>query len=836
MKIFLQVLLLLVRISGGGGSGIIGNIHMLVRKYLSHSDSKLNKLGVLGACALMEALDCERSNGKVSELERFICKVRKSISNSPSLTGLFYDELTNTVPRLTQPAVEIIYKMFVDVFESTYVGDEPAPEKETSDILCVESAETLNENPYIAYNLWDLIEEKSFEKIQLEWPLLKLVLSSCAAATDSNLKDVDSLLGCYFRAYPLDVIAKQYNGVLGLIAIINVVIELINGFSKVSTVCMRNKVTKRVINLTHLLEVLLMQPTMPSNLPLACFDIDAKQSKNKKTGSNSKLSDNNEMVSLSGSKDLSQICTHNQSLDISSKLKISKVCNYTKLINDFRENIREIDMQALRILCWNLPGDFCDNKEEIINLNISQIVFLLEDLLSKCKFKLKSSVLFGKESPNVGFGNLIKLSDVRFVEEVVSLLPALCHILEENVIESGKSPSHCEAEMSSTDDDINELETNPYKVKIFDVVFGILELVFNWSGFSHNTQISLQCFDVLGSRLDSLTQGPLSIRKKHALQYLMKYYDCCQTISSVIVMLKCCQRICYEPQPSLGRLAMRTLEMNWKLSADEKEGRFKLNEAIGYLVQLYITHSGENSVEVLKDFVEVISSVVETPKEPKKYPMFDKNSLPAIYKVIMMNISSSLRSISNPTESDFTLLDNIVSLFVQMITLIRRISSRPILRSTLVYGQTFLEGFLTVGMPLLNKLMKSDRDEVQALIKRLQACTRQLHHLTCHTKSNKDIALTGRVPLLKKLLETFVLRVKEMLAANNCTEAFWVGNLKQRNLKGEEIKSQVENFSDEDSESIKENEENSDNDCISELSVSSENEEVIDAKEESEDG
>ena len=39
------------------------------------------------------------------------------------------------------------------------------------------------------------------------------------------------------------------------------------------------------------------------------------------------------------------------------------------------------------------------------------------------------------------------------------------------------------------------------------------------------------------------------------------------------------------------------------------------------------------------------------------------------------------------------------------------------------------------------------------------------------------------MPALKKSLEVFIYRVKAMLTLNNCQEAFWTGNLKNRDLK-----------------------------------------------------
>ena len=55
---------------------------------------------------------------------------------------------------------------------------------------------------------------------------------------------------------------------------------------------------------------------------------------------------------------------------------------------------------------------------------------------------------------------------------------------------------------------------------------------------------------------------------------------------------------------------------------------------------------------------------------------------------------------------------------------------------------------------------------------------------------HQDTRLTKHVPLLKKTLELLVCRVKAMLILNNCREAFWLGNLKNRDLQGEEIISQ----------------------------------------------
>ena len=107
-----------------------------------------------------------------------------------------------------------------------------------------------------------------------------------------------------------------------------------------------------------------------------------------------------------------------------------------------------------------------------------------------------------------------------------------------------------------------------------------------------------------------------------------------------------------------------------------------------------------------------------------------------------------------------------------------------------------------VGMPLVEKLFRKNRIECVELIKRLQGATRFLQSVCSHSKISQDVSLANNVPLLKKSLEVLVFRVKAMLAANDCLDAFVLGNLKNRDLHGEEILSQasVDNEEEEDDE------------------------------------
>jgi nucleoside permease NupC len=59
------------------------------------------------------------------------------------------------------------------------------------------------------------------------------------------------------------------------------------------------------------------------------------------------------------------------------------------------------------------------------------------------------------------------------------------------------------------------------------------------------------------------------------------------------------------------------------------------------------------------------------------------------------------------------------------------------------------------------------------------------------SQREKMAGLTIYVPIVRKTLETLIFRVKGMLVANNSPDAFWMGNLKNKTISGDEIMSQV---------------------------------------------
>lgn len=55
----------------------------------------------------------------------------------------------------------------------------------------------------------------------------------------------------------------------------------------------------------------------------------------------------------------------------------------------------------------------------------------------------------------------------------------------------------------------------------------------------------------------------------------------------------------------------------------------------------------------------------------------------------------------------------------------------------------------------------------------------------------KNSAITMMMPQIREANTELVYRVKAAIAANNCAEVLWMGNLKNRDLRGDEILSQA---------------------------------------------
>ena len=102
------------------------------------------------------------------------------------------------------------------------------------------------------------------------------------------------------------------------------------------------------------------------------------------------------------------------------------------------------------------------------------------------------------------------------------------------------------------------------------------------------------------------------------------------------------------------------------------------------------------------------------------------------------------------------------------------------------FGQ-FMTFFLGPCWSFLKKLLTRFTSDIMILIKIVQRCTRQIQSLCAHAKVTKESSILTYVPKIKKQLEQMIYVIKEALKKEGAEDAFWLGNLKNRYLDGQEV-------------------------------------------------
>ncbi|XP_058844694.1 Fanconi anemia group D2 protein-like [Acipenser ruthenus] len=656
-----------------------------------------------------------------------------------------------------------------------------------------------------------------------------------------DLVEIDALLGCPLIVTDLDVVEKmdclskpekEFLCTL-LFHAINWIREVVNAFCRQQDPEMKSKVMIRLQNITYLQSVLerCLAATPAYAPPLANFDCEtaegavpasaappAKKEKKGRAGQKRKV-DKNSSGDSSQLEEGAEAEESQQEKESPEKEKEKEEGKAGVSLVSYRPYFRELDIDVLSVLqCGLLTRSLLDSEDhtkvsEVVQLGPSELVFLLEDLSRKLEFSLAASnakrmpFLKVKADKNVGFSHLQQKSPSEIASCCIQLLPALCNhlenthnffqvlLLENNGVVDAPGVDMKEYQLMST---------------CYQLLLHILLTTFSWSGFSQheNRKLLKSALAILAGRLkEKENEVDLGMEElvRQSFGYLLNFHStmpgCSPALSlTQLLIVVADQGPDSQYREKIASLSRGFLCQEWILPSGEREKGNKHNEMLQSLLSIYLEHTDD----VLKAIEEIAGvgfpELISTTKDgcSRTFPTLTRQTFLVFYRVVMGVLEKSVRRIaagkqmdSSEAQSEKLLTWNLaVRDFHILVNLVKVFDSRPVLGVCLRYGRLFVEAFLKLAMPLLDYSFKKHKEDVQSLLKTFQQSTRQLHYMCGHTKIRQDTGLTNHVPLLKKTLEQFVYRVKAMLILNNCQEAFWVGNLKNRNLKGEEILSQ----------------------------------------------
>ncbi|XP_010879858.2 Fanconi anemia group D2 protein isoform X2 [Esox lucius] len=678
-------------------------------------------------------------------------------------------------------------------------------------------------------------------------PFFRLLRLCEVQQRHGDLEEIDALLGCPLILTDMDVVNKseslsrpEREFLCGLLFYtINWFREVVNAFCGQKDPEMKMKVVTRLQNITYLQSILeqILAATPGYSPPLANFDGESTEGtalststvapkkgkkesagKKKKTPPKNSSADSSQLEELPEAEDTQQ--DHPEKDKETSKPAVSLV--------SYRPFFRELDMEVLGVLqCGLLSRSVLDSElhskvREEVQLGPAELVFLLEDMWRKLEFKLtvspakRAPFLKGKTDKSVGFSHLQQTSPVDLASRCVLLLPTLCTHLENchNHFQTLLSENQGVVDAPGLDVKEHQLLSSAYQL-----LLQVLHTIFSWSGFSQPEHRGLlkKALGVLAGRLkEEGAELTLEQLIRHSFEYLLNFRS---TVPSLGIALGLSQLLItvagrgghhatYREQTAT--LARAFLCQEWVTTSGDREKGPKHNETLQTLLSIYLEHTDDVLKAVEEIAGEGIPELLNAAKDAssRTWPTLNRLTFLVFYKGMMGELEKAVRKIPPGRHSDSTEVKSeklltwnmAVRDFHILVNLVKVFDNRSVLNVCLKYGRLFLESFLKLGMPLLDFSFKKHKEDVQSLLKTFQLSTRQLHHLCGHSKIRQDTTLTNHVPALKKSLEQFVYRVKAMLTLNHCQEAFWLGNLKNRDLKGQEILSQQSQGSDDEEE------------------------------------
>ncbi|KAI9025258.1 Fanconi anaemia protein FANCD2 [Phycomyces nitens] len=824
---------------GGRDSSLWSDIQIVIRKQLSNPREKYKKIGIIACLSAIEVLGSKElcseaatgsstqgaSDSYTSEqaLRHPVLKqaidlidmVLRHCDKYPLCLTLVYDELAYTVRsgRLDRRFELWIRDNLTNVFLDNYVMDVVEATQK------VESAQSNhdiafkpelwmnldNEEAPVAINFYDLIHgiEES-KKRSLMIPLCSIfnLMQSCEKQiTNGNLDEVDALLGCGVILFQVDDIddmlrelhPEEFEEACNLLFYaVDWYRELVKAFSTLEDMETRQKLVlrlKNIITLESVLEKLLKH--VPNFVPLEFHVFSSATDTRDGTKAhvlNSPATQNSQAIkSDSTTQDSSQFEVFKVPFkkDAGTRAYLPQF----ETISDLRRYMRALDVNVLRLL---KPVDGSEESK----LDYKESNYLLKDLNQKLDIKLGPT---GKKKlnedkfPTTNAILMEKMDAPHFMTEVIHYLPLILQTLE-NLYEDAQLQ---ENEPGRVEEGGKEIALS------IRLCVNVLSKLFLWPDLENieNSYILQSLVSCLADRIsEKPTKGnALNSIIQDAFTYLSRFVDNMLEARPSVDLCKVLVRMMgLSSDPSsmkAGALAAtrHVLTTNWF-------DRMTIKKDILFLVEQSIQLS-DDPIKVMYEYMTFVLPTYERDSCDEKdqihedYPLLRPDTALYYYQAVL---NQTVKNLQYPPTSGMEFEDmvnyysRIVKLFERTTNNIKIKSQRELFIHLLKTGRVFIKLFTAICIPFFTNVFKSYRETILSTFKDFQTSTRILQTICSHVKAVKDNNLASYVPALKMVLENVLYQVKILLNENNVpSDAFVLGALKHRDIRGAEVSSQL---------------------------------------------
>ncbi|XP_013168457.1 PREDICTED: Fanconi anemia group D2 protein homolog [Papilio xuthus] len=781
------------------------DIHMIIRKELGSSNPSIKTQGILAGIHAVKYLMASNSNdndtlevpenisyttfshlseGNLREAAQIIELISRSTQHYPEMIALYYDELCciiNSVDKINKNFLAWLTDAVTNDLEKNFIVDSIELER-IGEIKLSMQYGLLDESDVdqlIAINIAGLaLNNKGDVSVAILSPLFKLVQTLRYTQDEGKLTSIDALLGCpvVMPKVNIDEVKEMETNTISsiidcLIYCVNWFRELLNAFATQTDSILKEHMFKRIANIEEL-EDLIVKILILSKIsykpPKYILHGNVSSGKKLTTSQNKKQKLNDTALPETVRSQFTQdnhVSVKNQ-LQLMHTLPIRKMnLNLIHLLNiDLEE-----DRESVKILQFLLKS-IKQYLEETLVSKIKRHTFLTKQETSE--------VYDAKKAEKCA--NLINKTLPKLMDHVNTITA----YLDKNVLQMNEI-DYC-------------MRTIEY-LSCLDIIYNILTIYFKWIGFKnqHSTLLktslrtvaSAECKDTV-----SLKDCVLNIAK-----YLQKHEKYCVQISIAAALLEfliVLQEHCNDIQLSkiLRNVASNFLSTQWKTPDGSVEKGLLFNQNVDRLASTYLIN---NEIVTLKTItIELAADIQHLKSKNDTLSMFksiNKGNFPVLYR----NLGNALCEVTKThlnqglsNSEHLNLWKDVATIMKCMSDISKSLENRNNLSAFLKKSIPIIKMFISQGLPVIEVEFKSNTQEILEILKLLQQSTRFLQSLCCHSRLKKDTVLMSKVPYIRQLLETLIYKVKAVLVANKCSEAFWLGNLKNKNIHGEVIQTQ----------------------------------------------
>ncbi|XP_055851494.1 Fanconi anemia group D2 protein homolog [Episyrphus balteatus] len=789
----------------------------------------------------------ELPEGRGKIAANYISRVHSTTLYCPESLALFYDELASVCSSnnqrnenalcLDRPFVIWLCELITYYFQNSFVIEDNPKEElgiKLSYQKCINTPEDTNtptesELVPIAVNISQLVLSPSTEassSILVLAPLFNLMRVLHFARYDGSLEMINALLGCGIILpkvfenidnvdifYEYDEVQSKY--ILDIyFHTVNWIRETISSFSCQNDPMIRGKVLIRLVDLIKIEESVrkLLVHAPADYIPPICqfMTMPTPPVPIKKTAGRKKPSGKGgeKKKNLNASSEPMETEATMANMTVASTARISTSKPTKSYLGKFettygpKEIYRQMNPDIMLILKANFSIKYPRPEEEIQNsIGLLEFKFIITDVVNKLE-----SITGVKKFTTDQQLQYISYP-IYFITDIVNqFLDPIMNNFHEISTAILTTVQRVDGALGNADlftDEMNYLKI------CFGLCLRLLAALFSWSGFGDAANKKILKGALLGVLGKSVRQQYIN---KDTSTLAFEVFNKCRATEASAVDIKSAVHL-YHLIQSLTKFATKKdLEQDTKnlckvllcrkwFNFDGTMERGTIcNIYLDELVKGYLRRSDfRRQKTILTAILEETKFLKSKENSLRSFPNFNKANFPMLFRGLCETLIGTLSAAVSESKQGGSDQLRVWEKSCEILnTLLEIVQSLDIPRNFslfLKHAHFYLKIVLQHGLAVYENFLRENPERVNELLKNLQVTTRFLHNLCCHSKALKNTSILSLIPPLRETVENLVFRVKALLAANKCASVFWMGNLKNKDLHGDEILSQTSSWS-----------------------------------------